>query len=168
MKKVKWLVIIGITASLLIGTAAVFANAGKTTVIPYVPPATATTVPLDADTIFTLVNAERTQRGLKPLVRDARLDATAQAKTDEMVQLDYFAHDNPATGKNSAWDNPIFNQICTASSENISAYHPNDKSVVSGWMGSKPHHDAIIRADYTLTGVAVSGTKVTQHFCIAN
>lgn len=137
---------------------------------PVVVQAPVASVPLNADTILNLVNNERVKAGLKPLVSDPRLVATAQAKADEMTRLNYFAHDNPATGKNSAWDNPIFNQICTTSSENISntaGYADNNTQAVIGWMGSKAHHDAILRPDYTLTGVAVSGTKVVQHFCTA-
>lgn len=128
------------------------------------------TQPLNADTIFNLVNQERVNAGLKPLIRDDRLNATAQAKADEMVAQNYFAHDNPITGKNSAWDNPIFNQICSGSSENIgmtNGYANDNTEQLDWWMNSKPHHDAVLDSRYTLTGVAVNGNKVVQHFCVA-
>jgi uncharacterized protein YkwD len=168
MSKSKWILTIAFAATLITVPAVVFANANKVTVIPYVAPIS---VPLNADVIFAKVNEQRVQNGLKPLVRDARLDATAQAKADEMVRLNYFAHDNPATGKNSAWDNPIFNKLCMTSSENIGwtvqAARDNNASRVTAWMNSEPHKKAILNPDYTLTGLAVSGDKVVQHFCVS-
>jgi uncharacterized protein YkwD len=124
------------------------------------------TVKLNADTIFNLVNAERAKNGLQPLIRDARLDATAQARADDMVARNYFSHNDPATGEKM-----IDKQDAGCHfSENISdgIYSDNgdfNKNVVRGWMQSKPHHDAILLAEYNTTGLAVSGNKVVQHFC---
>lgn len=122
--------------------------------------------PLNATIIFNLVNKERVKAGLKPLVRDARLDATAQARADDMVARNYFSHNDPMTGENLV--NILKTQKqCSGSSENIMNGWGTNTEIVSVWMGSKPHHDAMLKADYTLTGVAVSGDKVVQHFCIA-
>jgi uncharacterized protein YkwD len=124
---------------------------------------TVQSVPLDATKIFNLVNEQRVLAGLKPLVRDARLDASAQAKATDMDVNNYFAHINPTTGVNGYTLIP--NGVCSYKSENISQNWQIDSGVVSGWMGSKPHHDAILDDQYDITGIAVSGTKVTQHFC---
>jgi uncharacterized protein YkwD len=35
------------------------------------------------------------------------------------------------------------------------------------WMHSQSHREAILRADYVLTGVAVSGNISVQHFCVS-
>lgn len=166
MKKF-WLILGGISVFTLVicGGGFVYASNLK----PVEPPKI--DQPLNATIVFNLVNKERIKAGLKPLVRDAQLDATAQDKADEMVRLNYFGHFNPQTGNNTAWDNPIFKQICTASSENISRMDDpngdNNQDAVSGWMNSKPHHDAILDSRYTLTGVAINGDKVVQHFCIS-
>jgi hypothetical protein len=60
--------------------------------------------------------------------------------------------------------------MCSYKSENIGmtqGYYSNNTQQLDWWMHSKPHHDAILNANYTLTGVAVNGNKVVQHFCIA-
>lgn len=126
-------------------------------------------IPLNADTIFNLVNAEREKAGLKPLVRDTRLDATAQARADDMVARKYFSHNDPVTGENLV---NILNgqKQCASSSENIAANltktpNKDNEETVESWMNSTAHRDALLRADYTHTGVAVNGDKIVQHFC---
>jgi uncharacterized protein YkwD len=47
---------------------------------------------------FTLVNLERTSRGLEPLHWDANLAQIASAYSQQMVQLHFFAHDSPISG----------------------------------------------------------------------
>jgi uncharacterized protein YkwD len=119
--------------------------------------------PLDANKILELVNAERQKVGVAPLTSDPRLVASAQAKADEMVANDYFGHVSPVTGVDGYTLIP--NGICVYKSENISGYHKSDGSVIIGWLGSKPHHDTMLDAKYTLTGVAANSDIVVQHFC---
>ncbi len=120
-------------------------------------------VELNADTIFNLVNEERTKAGLAPLVRDSRLDESAQIKADDMNANNYFAHINPETGVNGYTLIP--SGICSYKSENIIENSMFEQAAVNGWMASKPHHDAILDAQYDSAGLAVSGNKVVQHFC---
>lgn len=125
-------------------------------------------IPLNADTIFDLVNAEREKAGLKPLVRDARLDGTAQERADDMTSRNYFSHYDPITGESLVDIKPIVTD-CAEASENISnaIYQSPDmnKSVVDSWMLSKLHHDAILLADYDNAGIGLNGTKIALHFC---
>jgi uncharacterized protein YkwD len=48
---------------------------------------------------FTLVNLERSSRGLAPLQWDANLAHLATAYSQQMVQLHFFAHDSPISGE---------------------------------------------------------------------
>ena len=162
----KLLITLGIVATLcLILTVGYFINDRLITKqeqpTTYVALPEVDTKPLNADTIFNLVNAEREKVGLKPLVRDARLDATAQARADDMVARNYFSHNDPVTGEKMINKQEAGCRF----SENISENWNTDSNVVSGWMNSKKHHDAILLAEYNTTGVAVSGSKVVQHFC---
>jgi uncharacterized protein YkwD len=131
-------------------------------------------VQLNADVIFAKVNEQRVQNGLKPLIRDSRLDQSAQIKADDMFKNNYFEHANPTTGKQGyTYVFETAKSVCSYASENISMTLPNESgnfntNTVTSWMNSKPHHDAILKADYTLTGVAINGDKIVQHFCIAN
>lgn len=129
-------------------------------------------VALNADVIFTKVNDERVKNGLKPLIRDARLDATAQARADDMVTRKYFSHFDPIDGHKMVNDKTNLGGVtfCTISSENLNQVSGNanqNDNAVSSWLGSKPHHDAILDTRYSLTGIAVNGDIVVQHFCIA-
>jgi len=121
-------------------------------------------VPLNADKILELVNAERAKVGVAPLVSDPRLVQSAQTKADDMVVNNYFAHVNPVTGVNGYTLVPI--GMCVYQGENISYHHKSNESVVAGWMGSTPHHDAMLDPKYTLTGMAdANNDVVVQHFC---
>ncbi len=51
-----------------------------------------------AEQQFTLVNLERSSRGLPPLQWDANLAHLATAYSQQMVQLHFFAHDSPISG----------------------------------------------------------------------
>lgn len=125
------------------------------------------TVPLNADTIFNLVNAEREKAGIKPLVRDARLDATAQARADDMVARKYFSHNDPVTGKNMV--NILNSQKqCKDAGENIISVDEigeKNTDAIKWWMNSKPHHDAILNTEHDLAGMAVNGDIGVMHFC---
>ena len=52
-----------------------------------------------ADKIFELVNKERTQRGIAPLVRVPEIDNDARLKVEDMIKNDYYAHKNPKQGR---------------------------------------------------------------------
>jgi uncharacterized protein YkwD len=123
---------------------------------------TATVNRLSADKILEQVNAERAKVGVAPLVSDPRLVATAQARADDMVARNYFSHRDPVTNENMVKDLPY----CLFNSENISYHHASNESVITGWMGSKPHHDAMLDPRYTTTGIAVANNDaVVQNFC---
>lgn len=130
------------------------------------PQASVATVQLNADTIFNLVNKQRTDAGLKPLVRDTALNSTAQFRADDMNNRKYFSHFDPIDGHKMIDDQ---NPECSGFSENIlddiNETGDGNISTVASWLASKSHHDAIFDTRNVYTGVAVSGTKVVQHFC---
>ena len=123
-------------------------------------------IPLNADTIFNLVNAEREKAGVKPLARDARLDQSAQTKADDMANNNYFAHINPTTGVNGY--KLIPSGLCSYQSENINAALTNEEAVTE-WMNSEPHRNAILDQQYDISGIGLAWQGdyyiVTQHFC---
>jgi uncharacterized protein YkwD len=172
MRKKYIVAIILITALLITGvTFTVLSQKSPEKPSTYATAQTVVSKPLNADTIFELVNAERIKAGLKPLVRDARLDATAQARADDMVARNYFSHNDPVTGENlSKILLQYYPEPCSSVSENImqikytTPMEDNAEAVYS-WMNSKKHHDAILLAEYNTTGIAVSGKNVVQHFC---
>lgn len=126
-------------------------------------------IPLNADTVFNLVNAEREKAGIAPLVRDTRLDATAQARADDMVARNYFSHNDPVTGESLVIIKPKVAD-CKDASENIAAnftktLNKDNEETIASWMNSEAHRNAILDPQYDITGVAISDDKIVQHFC---
>lgn len=113
-----------------------------------------------------LVNKERAKRGIKPLILDKRLNKSAQMKVDELEKEGW--DDTPHTrsdGRNGWLYVDDIGVRCSTASESLLAFHPNAKSGIDWWMGSKPHRDAILNAQYDLVGYARSDNFVAQHFC---
>ena len=167
MKKRTLLAAVIVASTLFTVSAVIYAQAQKPA---QTSTATLQSVPLNATTIFTLVNAERTKAGLSPLIRDSRLDASAQAKADDMAQNNYFDHVSPTTGKHGYEYIP--KGMCSTKSENLTETVFGEvgdfsKNSVTSWMNSKSHREAILNKAFTHTGVAISQNKVVQHFCIA-
>lgn len=125
--------------------------------------------PTKAD-LLRLVNAERAKAHVAPLVDDPRLDQSAQRKADDMFKYGYDAHISPHDGKHGY---EYINDVgisCKTDSENLywgnSAQYPSSSAgAVTWWMSSKPHHDALLNAVYSLTGFGIDGTKIVEHFC---
>lgn len=152
-----WLVILGVVTANIASEKPVVAQTAAVVQAPV------ETQP-DLDELAVLVNAERARVGLPALVRDPILDTSATAKCDDMVAGSYWGHVN-AAGKHGY----EYIRGRYVVSENLSARYYNAKAVNDGWMGSKPHHDAILDTRYGRVGYAlcdVTGYKnsIVQHF----
>lgn len=125
--------------------------------------------PPEKGELLELVNAERQRYGVAPLVMDEVIAGVAQTKADDMVTNNYFSHTMPDYGMTLS---PQMQQItharCISSSENIrdNDEHINtSREAFDAWVNSAPHHDAMVRADYTSTGFGINSDRVVQHFC---
>ena len=117
--------------------------------------------------MLVLVNTERTQRGLVPLVMDEKLVLVARQHSQEMLQQHYFAHDSPERGS-------PFDRMAAAgiryriAGENI-ALAPNVERAHTGLMNSPEHKENILRPEFRKVGIGVingglSGETFTQDF----
>ena len=131
--------------------------------------------PPTAEELLELVNAERAKAGVAPLQIDERVQKSAQLKADDMAANNYFSHTMPSTGKVLSPEmNELLVSACSKSGENI-RWVPysaaTSQAVFDGWYLSEPHINAIRKADYTFTGLAIARTAdkyyAVQHFCIA-
>lgn len=125
--------------------------------------------PPDAQELLELVNAERAKVGVAPLVIDERLNASAQMKADDMVKYNYFGHVNHDGTRGASYIGITAPGVCSIGSENIRDNNTDintSREAVDGWMSSKPHHEAMLRSDFTLTGFGVRNDQVVQHFCL--
>ncbi len=102
--------------------------------------------------MINLVNQDRADNGLKPLVYDATLRVPALKHSQDMSQSNYFSHTSPNYG--------TFSQRLKASGvkyssagENIAMYNSVEAAQV-GFMNSAGHR-ANILGDYTRVGIGI-------------
>ena len=131
-----------------------------------------------ADKIFELVNKERTQRGIAPLVRVPEIDNVARLKVEDMIKNDYYAHRNPKTGRGLI-DQTYVDNHCKEYGENINqdeywTTRPEDHPAedhVKEWMESMDgHREAILNPRFKYAGLALGWITenlfvTALHFC---
>ena len=131
-----------------------------------------------ADKIFELVNKERTQRGIAPLVRVPEIDNITRLKVEDMIKNDYYAHKNPKTGQ-MLIDRTYRDKYCNEYGENINqdeywTTRPEDHPAedhVKEWMESADgHREAILNPRFKYAGLALGWRTENKfvtalHFC---
>ena len=112
------------------------------------------------------VNEERARVGVAPLVLDPLLNQSAQMKSDDMYNNNYFGHTN-TDGRQGYWYVHDVGKQCIFNSENIIWGKPSFsvQEAVSGWIESPRHYEALIDPRYESTGFGIADTKITEHFC---
>ncbi|MGW7486548.1 CAP domain-containing protein [Streptomyces sp. NPDC054786] len=120
-----------------------------------------------AQKIVELVNAQRAQHGCGPLTVDRRLQAAAQAHSDDMAARNYYEHNTPEgvdpgtrmTKAGFPWG---------SWAENIFKSPKDPSTAMKGWMDSPGHRDNLLNCSYKATGVGVNlsanGPWWTQDF----
>jgi uncharacterized protein YkwD len=104
--------------------------------------------------ILELMNAKRTEAGLKPLTMDNTLVQVARYKSDNMIQNNFFSHTNPDGTKWTNWLQTIGYKY-TTSGENI-AYNTYDPvELFNQWWNSPGHRANMMNASYTKVGIGV-------------
>lgn len=141
---------------------------------------------INYENIFNGVNKIRYGLGLPILKRSASLDAIAQARLTDMQTYNYFAHDNPTTGKkfynwfnqpkDIEWSYTDENLACIKKvyyTENGKVEHCDNssdtyflgvKELINAWINSPTHYAVITKPEITYTGIAISGDIVVQEF----
>ena len=109
---------------------------------------------------FCLLNEERAAGGVPALRYDPRLEAAAQAHSDDMARRRFFEHDTPEgvepyqrmlaagypatnafTGENIAWGQGA---------------ESSPAEIHDSWMRSPPHREALLHPGYLEVGVGVA------------
>jgi uncharacterized protein YkwD len=108
---------------------------------PKPPAPTAVTVP----EVLALVNVERANAGLAPLVANGALNGSSIAHASWMAANGVLQHSTFPGGWH-AWG------------ENIAQGYGSAASVVAGWMGSPGHKANILNPAYTQMGIGYSAT----------
>lgn len=115
-----------------------------------------------------LVNQERAKAGAAPLKVDMRLVESARAKSQDMIDNNYFAHTSPTLGQ--------FYQIIRQKTGSTYSYlgenlagAPSVKTAHNSLMNSSGHRKNILNPNYTHIGIGIKkggpyGMMFTQHF----
>lgn len=99
-------------------------------------------------------NEERVKAGLPPVTENPILNASAQAKAQDMADRNYWSHDSPdgvepwsfikAQGYNYSF-----------AGENLACGWENSEKVTKGWMASPSHKVNIVKPEYTQVGYGI-------------
>ena len=135
--------------------------------------------------IHAYTNEERTKHGLGQLVLDENISNVAILHSQDMLDNDFFEHDN-LKGQTPTDRGNILGVSCVKDygsyyteglGENIfylegywtEDVRDNSKIIMEGWMNSKGHRENILEKDYDKIGIGVkfSNSKIyaTQNFC---
>ena len=115
--------------------------------------------------VVALVNEQRAANGLKPLTLSTELSNAARAKSQDMHDKKYFAHESPTYG--SPFEMlTSFGISYRSAGENIAMGYSTPEAVMNAWMNSSGHRANILNASYTKIGVGyvADGNYWTQEF----
>ena len=113
--------------------------------------------------ILELVNKERLKVGAKPLVVSDILTQSAQERADDMTTRNYYSHYDPITGI-AKIDEQDTGCVQTENLNNGQLSHSAEQTVES-WLGSETHKKAMLEKEFTITGIAINGDYIVEHFC---
>ncbi|MGI8728694.1 MAG: CAP domain-containing protein [Solirubrobacteraceae bacterium] len=106
-----------------------------------------------------LLNRERAERGLPPLIEDARLTRASQLHSDDMGERDFYAHETPdGVGPSVRVYAQGLSDDATTVAENIhwnTGHRATPKQIVRDWMDSPGHRENILRTEVTHVGVGI-------------
>lgn len=112
-----------------------------------------------------LVNEIRAENGLGSLKFNSPLSDVARAKSQDMHDNGYFAHESPTYGSPFEMMTAFGISYSTAG-ENIAMGYATPQAVVDAWMNSPGHRANILNASFTQIGVGYvsDGNYWTQMF----
>lgn len=110
---------------------------------------------ITTENIIALTNASRASLNIRPLRQDQLLGSAAQAKADDMIKNQYFAHNSPS-GK-SPWDFiSTFGYNYMIAGENLAINFTNSESIEEAWMNSPGHKANIVNKDFEDIGIGIA------------
>lgn len=128
------------------------------------------------DLVFEITNQIRSDRGLKPFLKDEELRDVARAYSNDMLVRRFFDHTTP---EGVPFDDRISSQyrhgvrylgenIWYSSDLHFSSKRKLAKEIVDDWLSSPGHRENLLSPEFTHLGVGVSARgqtiKVTQEF----
>jgi uncharacterized YkwD family protein len=125
--------------------------------------ATATSPTTFEEQVAQLVNKERANAGLSPLLHRADIKNVAEKKAMDMINSNYFSHTSPNYG--SPFDMMrTFGINYRTAGENIAKGQKSPQEVMNAWMNSSGHRANILNAKFDSIGVGYYNGAWVQMF----
>jgi uncharacterized protein YkwD len=104
--------------------------------------------------VIAQMNVHRAERGLPPLVEEARLTRSAEDRMRDMEDLGYWGHVAPDGRSPFHWLR-VNGYPHSYAAENLAAGFETVQVLLEGWMESPGHRDNIVSPLYNECGVAI-------------
>lgn len=112
-----------------------------------------------AGNIIRQTNTARVANKLPALKTNSLLNKAAQAKANDMIRQQYFAHISPSNV--TPWD--FFRQAGYSyryAGENLAIDFADTEDIIKAWLNSPSHRRNLLSSRYTEIGVAVASGKI--------
>lgn len=113
--------------------------------------------------VVEITNVIRNFYGKDPLLFSEEVQEVALLHSEDMAINNYFSHDS-ISGKNLADRLEEKNITYRMAGENIASNYTDAMAVVIGWLNSEGHREALLKDEFTHTGVGVYEKHYTQNF----
>lgn len=105
--------------------------------------------------VVNLTNQTRSNLGLSELKINDKLVAAAQAKADDMLTNQYFAHVSPTGVTPWYWfDKAGYDYLYAG--ENLAVHYQEAENLQEGWLASPTHRANIVNSHYSDIGIGVA------------
>lgn len=101
--------------------------------------------------LLAATNAQRTQNGVAPLSLNTKLNSAAQAKANDMVARNYWAHNTPDGQEPWVFFDAAGYKYIKAG-ENLAYGFSTSDATVIGWMNSPSHKENLLDPAFTEVG----------------
>ncbi|MFD6209961.1 CAP domain-containing protein [Peribacillus sp. NPDC060253] len=114
--------------------------------------------------ILSLVNEERSKKGLPSLAMDSAISHVAILKSEDMRDNNYFNHTSPRYGSPFEMMKS-FGVSYNYAGENIAAGQPSAEAVMNSWLNSPGHKANILNKNYSKIGIGhATGGKYSHYW----
>lgn len=109
---------------------------------------------MSASSLLTGTNQQRAASGLGALALNATLNQAAQAKANDMMTNDYWAHTSPTGVTPWYWFSTVGYSYQTAG-ENLAYGFTTSSETITGWMNSPGHRANILNGSFQEVGFGI-------------
>lgn len=122
--------------------------------------------PTPEEELVSLINAERSRRGIAPLQINWLIMQVAEAHSQDMIDRNFFSHINP-DGLDPG-DRLANAGYLGSVGENIGGGYPTPQAMFNAWMDSQGHRDNMLWDYYTEIGIGYVTGGYYGHYWTAD